>query len=290
MLVDDPRVLERLFAEAPTLIAAHCEHEPTIRRNREAAKEKYGDDVPVEEHPRIRSEEACYLSSEFAVGLAKRKGARLHVLHLTTARELALFDSAPSLKEKKITCEVCVHHLRFDDSGYPAKGSLIKWNPAIKTAKDREGLLKALIEGTIDVVATDHAPHTLEEKRRLYFDCPSGGPLVQHSLPVMMEFFHDGILPLEKIVEKMCHHPAILFSIDRRGYLREGYFADIVVIDPSRPWTVDSSNILYKCGWSPFLGERFRSMIWHTLVSGTWIVAEGRLQPFRPGMRLAFSR
>src|SRR5690606_26240284 len=245
MLVDDPQILEQIFSKANILIAAHCEDETTIKNNLASYLEQYGEDIPMECHPKIRSEEACYLSSSKAIALAKKTGARLHVFHLSTAKETALFSNKIPLKDKKITAEVCIHHLWFSDEDYKTKGSLIKWNPAVKTAKDREGLWKALLDDSIDVVATDHAPHTLEEKNNVYTKAPSGGPLVQHALPAMLECYHQGKISLEKIVEKMCHNPAILFQIKNRGYIKTGYNADLVLVDLHAPWTVKKETVLY---------------------------------------------
>ncbi|NVJ72013.1 MAG: dihydroorotase, partial [Flavobacteriaceae bacterium] len=252
MLVDDEKVIEGIFKATPLVISAHCEDEGTIRRNLEAAKEQYGDAIPMGMHSEIRSAEACYLSSSRAIELAKQTGARLHVFHLSTAIETALFTNDIPLSEKKITAEVCLHHLWFSQEDYKEKGSLIKWNPAVKSAQDREGLWNALLDDRIDIVATDHAPHTIEEKNNTYLTAPSGGPLVQHSLVGMMQKYEQGLISLEQIVQKMCHNPAILFDITDRGYLREGYYADITVVAPNSKWMVSKENIAYKCGWSPF--------------------------------------
>ncbi len=268
MLVDDEKVLEKIFKNSPVIISAHCEDENTIKKNTQAHVDEYGEDIPIEKHPIIRSEEACYLSSSNAVKLAKETGARLHVFHLSTAKELNLFTSKKPLKDKKITAEVCIHHLWFNDQDYAAKGTHIKWNPAVKTKKDQKALLKALNDNVLDVLATDHAPHTLEEKNNSYLKAPSGGPLVQHALPALLQFHHQGLLSLEKIVEKACHNPAILFNISQRGFIKEGYKADLVLVDLNSPWTVNKENILYKCGWSPFEGVSFNSRITHTFVNG----------------------
>lgn len=268
MLVEDPVILEQIFSKSKVLIAAHCEDETTIKNNLENYKAQYGDDIPVAMHPKIRSEEACYLSSSKAIELAKKTGARLHVFHLSTTKETSLFANKIPLKDKKITAEVCIHHLWFTDADYVDKGSLIKWNPAVKTEKDKEGLWKALLDDRIDVIATDHAPHTLEEKGEVYTQAPSGGPLVQHALPALLEFYHKGVISLEKIVEKTAHNPAILFQIKNRGYIRPGYYADLVLVDLHAPWTVKKDNIFYKCGWSPFEGTTFTSRITHTFVNG----------------------
>lgn len=290
MLVDDEAVLERIFSSTEMVISAHCEDESTIRKNLAAYKERYGDDIPMKFHPIIRSEEACYLSSSRAVALAEKTGARLHVFHLSTARETSLFRNDIPLEEKKITAEACIHHLWFSDEDYEEKGSLIKWNPAVKKASDRDGLWEALLDGRIDVVATDHAPHTREEKSLPYTSCPSGGPLVQHALPAMLEKYHEGIIDLETIVKKMCHNPAILFQIEKRGYLREGYFADLVLADLESRWTVGAGNLLYKCRWSPFEGQNFQSKITHTLVNGHLAYQNGKVSGPPRGRRLTFNR
>ncbi|MEG9327782.1 dihydroorotase [Salinimicrobium catena] len=290
MLVDDEKVLEKIFKESPVLIAAHCEDEGTIKKNLQECIDRYGDDIPIELHPKIRSEEACYLSSSKAVALAKKTGARLHVFHISTAKELQLFENKKPLKDKKITAEVCIHHLWFNDKDYVKKGTFIKWNPAVKTEKDQEALLKAVLEDKIDVIATDHAPHTLEEKKNVYTKAPSGGPLVQHALPAMLQFYHQGKISLEKIVEKMCHNPAILFQIEKRGFIREGYKADLVLVDLNAPWSVQPGNILYKCGWSPFEGVTFKSRITHTFVNGNLVYNNFRFAPFVKAERLSFDR
>jgi dihydroorotase len=268
LLVDDPGTLEALFRNARTLIAVHCEDEEIIRKNSALYREEYGEDVPIEMHPRIRSEEACYRSSSLAVGLARKHNTRLHILHLSTANEMILFEEDVPLAEKMITGEVCVHHLWFSEEDYREQGTRIKWNPAIKSVADRDALWQALKEGRLDVVATDHAPHTLEEKANTYFKAPSGGPLVQHSLVAMLEMGKKRDFPIEKVVEKMCHNPADCFGIKDRGYIRKGYFADLVIIDPESEWTVNKKNIHYKCGWSPFEGELFHSRVTHTFVNG----------------------
>jgi len=290
LLVDDPKVLEGFYSRFPAVIATHCEDEPTIRKNLEDFREKYGEEVPILSHPLIRSEEACYKSSSFAIDLARKHGTRLHILHISTAKETFLFDSGIPLEKKKITAEACVHHLWFDDADYKRLGMFLKWNPAVKTKKDQEAILKAVLEDRIDVIATDHAPHTLEEKKNTYFKAPSGGPLVQHSLTAMLEFYHLGKISLEKIVQKMCHNPAILFEIDKRGYLREGYFADMVLVDMNSPWTVHKENVLAKCGWSPFEGTTFRSAVTHTFVSGHLAYSEGKFDESILGDRLLFNR
>ena len=291
MLVDDEKVLEEIFAKSPLLIAVHCEDEETIQKNLQTYIEQYGDDIPIELHPKIRSEEACYLSSSRAVALAKKTGARLHVFHLSTAKEIGLFGNKKPLKDKKITAEVCIHHLWFNDSDYEKKGTLIKWNPAVKTQKDQEALLKGLLDDCIDVVATDHAPHTKEEKKNPYTKAPSGGPLVQHALPAMLQLYHQDKISLEKIVEKMCHNPAILFQIKDRGFIREGYKADLVLVDLNAPWTVQADNIVYKCGWSPFEGVTFKSRVTHTFVNGNLVYKNFKHQPFaKVAERIEFDR
>jgi dihydroorotase len=276
LLVDDPETLDTLFKDAPALVAVHCEDESTIRKNAARFREKYGDDIPVEFHPEIRSEEACYRSSSLAVSLARKYGTRLHVLHLSTANEMVLFEEKVPLKEKQITGEVCVHHLWFSDEDYKKLGTKIKWNPAIKSVADRDALWQALKEGRLDVVATDHAPHTLEEKSNTYFKAPSGGPLVQHSLVAMLEMGRQRDFPIEKVVEKMCHAPAECFGIENRGYIREGYYADLVMVDPENEWKVSTDNIFYKCGWSPFENTTFHSRITHTFVNGRLVYDAGK--------------
>jgi dihydroorotase len=290
LLVDDPVKLEAFFSRFPSLIAAHCEDEQTIRANTAVFKEKYGDDVPVECHPLIRSAEACYKSSSFAIGLAKKHGTRFHILHISTEKETTLFDNSIPLEKKKITAEACIHHLWFNDSSYREKGNFIKWNPAIKTLQDQQAILKAVLDDRIDVIATDHAPHTLEEKKQAYTKAPSGGPLLQHSLVAMLEFYHQGKIALEKVVQKMSHHPAILFQIQKRGFIREGYFADLVLVDFNSPWTVSRENILSKCGWSPFEGQAFRSKVTQTFVSGHLAYADGAFNEQKMGERLLFDR
>lgn len=291
MLVDDLKVLEQIFLKSPLMIAVHCEDEATIQKNLAEYVEEFGDDIPIELHPKIRSEEACYISSSKAVALAKKTGARLHVFHISTAKEIKLFDSKLPLKDKKITAEVCVHHLWFNDSDYQKKGTFIKWNPAIKTKKDQDALLKGLLEGRIDVLATDHAPHTKEEKQNVYTKAPSGGPLVQHALPAMLQMHHQEKISLEKIVEKMCHNPAILFQIEKRGFIKEGYKADLVLIDLNAPWAVQPSNTVYKCGWSPFDGVTFKSRVTHTFVNGRLVYKNFKFMPFtQVAEQLTFDR
>ncbi|HPF11548.1 MAG TPA: dihydroorotase [Flavobacteriaceae bacterium] len=290
MLVDNPKSLEAIFSKTPLIISTHCEDEGTIKKNLETSLAQYGEDIPVSLHPFIRSEEACYLSSSKAVELAKKTGARLHVFHLSTAKETQLFQKKKSLADKKITAEVCIHHLWFSDEDYATKGNKIKWNPAVKTAKDRDGLWKALLDDRIDVIATDHAPHTLEEKQQGYTKAPSGGPLVQHALVALLEMHHRGKIPLEKIVEKFAHNPALLFEIKDRGYLRKGYKADLVLVDLNAPWTVNKENILYKCGWSPFEGTVFKSRVTHTFVNGQLAYEHGKFPNRTHGERLTFNR
>lgn len=291
MLVDNEKTIETIFSNIDLVIAAHCEDEQTIRRNLEFYTERYGENIPMEMHPLIRSAEACYLSSSKAIDLAKKTGARLHVFHLSTGKETTLFDNSIPLKNKKITAEVCVHHLWFSDEDYPNKGSLIKWNPAVKTSSDRAQLWEALLDDRLDVIATDHAPHTLEEKRNsVYAKVPSGGPLVQHSLVAMLEKAHKGRISIKKIVEKMCHNPAILFEIKDRGFIREGYYADLVLVDIDAPWQVSKSNILYKCGWSPFEGITFHSKIIATFVNGNLVFNDGKICSESCGKRITFNR
>lgn len=289
MLVDNEKTLAGLFSNVPMLIATHCEDEQKVRKNLADAKLKYGTEIPIELHPVIRNEEACYLSSSLAVHLAERHGARLHVLHISTAKETELFNNQLSLKDKKITAEACVHHLWFSEEDYASKGTFIKWNPAVKTISDREGIWKALLDNRIDVVATDHAPHTIEEKKNNYLNAPSGGPLVQHALISMMEHVKKGKITIERVVEKMAHNPAILFRIKERGFIREGYYADIVVVDPSRSYLVQQSNILYKCGWSPFEGYTFSSSINKTFVNGEIVYENNKVAEGTNGMRLSFN-
>lgn len=290
MLVDNPEVLEKIFRSTDLLISVHCEDEATIKKNLEEYLKKYGNDIPVECHPKIRSEQACYLSSSKAIELAKKTGARLHIFHVSTGKETKLFSNKIPLEDKKITAEVCIHHLWFSDEDYKTKGTLIKWNPAVKTAKDRDELWKALLDNRIDVIASDHAPHTLDEKKRVYTDAPSGGPLVQHALVAMIEMYHKGKISLEKIAEKMCHNPAILFQVEKRGYIKPGYFADLVVVDLNSPWSVKKENILYKCGWSPFEGTIFKSRITHTFVNGALVYKNFKFFEVKAAKRLTFNR
>ena len=289
MLVDNLATIEEIFSKTKMLIAVHCEDESIIKSNTELYKAKYGDDIPFSAHSAIRSREACYTSSYFAVQLAKKHNTRLHLFHLSTSDEMNLLDNKIPLEDKHITAEVCVHHLWFSDKDYEEKGAFIKWNPSIKTEEDREALFNAVLNGKIDVIATDHAPHTIEEKQNKYLKAPSGGPLVQHSLPAMLEFQHHYKITLEKIVEMMCHNPARLFRIDKRGYIRKGYHADLVLVDLKNPWKVDKSNILYKCGWSPFEGHTFLSKITHTFVNGNLVYNNGTFDESSRGQRLTFN-
>lgn len=290
MLVDNPETLEKIFANTKMLIAVHCEDETTIKNNLEKYKAQYGEDIPVTVHHLIRSEEACYLSSSKAIELAKKTGARLHVFHLSTAKEMDLFTNKIPLEEKQITAEVCIHHLWFTNEDYQTKGNFIKWNPAVKTAADRDALWKALLDDRIDVIATDHAPHTLEEKSQKYLSAPSGGPLVQHALVALFEAYHQGKISVEKIVEKMCHNPAKIFKIEKRGFIKKGYYADLVIVDPAKPWNVNKDTLLYKCGWSPFEGTNFKSRISHTFVNGQLVYENAAVKEIRAGKRLLFDR
>ena len=290
MLVDNPEVLEKIFSSTKMLIAVHCEDEATIKSNTEKYREEFGDDIPMKYHHLIRSAEACYLSSSKAIELAKKTGARLHVFHLSTAKEMELFTNKIPLEQKQITAEVCVHHLWFTDADYETKGSLIKWNPAVKTQEDKDALWKALLDDRIDVIATDHAPHTLEEKINPYMTCPSGGPLVQHAVVAMFEAHHQGKISVEKIVEKMCHNPAKIFKIEKRGFIKEGYYADIAIVNAYLPWNVKKENILYKCGWSPFEGYNFKSRVTHTFVNGKLVYHNGKVKDVKVGQRLLFER
>lgn len=291
MLVDNRTTLENIFTNSPMLIATHCEDEATIRHNLNHYKMTLGEEnIPVSLHPIIRSAEACYLSSSLAVELAKKHGTRLHILHISTEKETHLFDNSIPLADKKITAEACIHHLWFSDADYETKGNLIKWNPAVKTAADREGILKAVLDGRIDVIATDHAPHTTEEKAQAYLQAPSGGPLVQHALTAMLELHHQGKITLEQITEKMAHNVATCFRIDRRGFLREGYWADMVLVDLNKPWQVEKDNILYQCGWSPFEGTTFKSSVVSTIVSGNLVWDNGHFVNHNlSGQRMAFN-
>lgn len=290
MLVDNQETLEKIFSSTKMLIAVHCEDEATIKNNLEKYKAEYGEDIPVTAHHLIRSEEACYLSSSKAIELAKKTGARLHVFHLSTAKEMELFTNKIPLEEKQITAEVCIHHLWFTDEDYKTKGNFIKWNPAVKTANDRKALWEALLDDRIDVIATDHAPHTLEEKQQNYLKAPSGGPLVQHAVVAMFETFHQGKISVEKIVEKMCHNPAKIFKIEKRGFIKEGFYADLVIVNAGLPWNVKKENILAKCGWSPFEGYNFKSRISHTFVNGELVYQNFKVKDKKVGKRLLFER
>jgi dihydroorotase len=290
MLVDNEEALEKIFSSTKMLIAVHCEDEGTIKANLEKYTAEFGEDIPVTAHHLIRSEEACYLSSSKAIALAKKTGARLHVFHLSTAKEMELFSNKIPLAEKQITAEVCIHHLWFTNDDYATKGNFIKWNPAVKTASDRDALWKALLNDTIDVIATDHAPHTLEEKSQKYSSAPSGGPLVQHAIVALFEAYHQGKISVEKIVQKMCHNPAIIFKIEKRGFIKEGFYADLAIVNPSKPWSVSKDNILYQCGWSPFEGTNFKSRISHTFVNGQLVYENAKVKELKAAKRLLFDR
>jgi dihydroorotase len=290
MLVDDPIGLENIFKYGQTIITTHCEVDPMVKQSLQHYKSIYGDNVPVWYHPFIRSREACLASSRQAIELASKHNSKLHILHISTAEETLLFDNNKPLAEKRITAEACIHHMWFSGADYKTKGNFIKWNPAVKTAYDRDAIFNAVLENRIDVIATDHAPHTLEEKQQPYLNAPSGGPLVQHSLVAMLDFYHQGKISLERIAEKMSHNVAILFQIDRRGFIREGYYADLAVVDLNSPNTVDKSNILYKCGWSPFEGHTFKSAVKHTFVNGNHVYNNGVINEDTRGMRLTFNR
>ena len=290
MLVDDDVALEKIFSSTKMLIAVHCEDEQTIKNNLEKYKAEYGENIPMEFHHLIRSEEACYLSSSKAVALAQKTGARLHVFHISTAKELDLFTNKIALEDKQITAEVCIHHLFFTNDDYAKKGTLIKWNPAVKTEADKNALWKALLDDRIDVVATDHAPHTLEEKQNPYTTAPSGGPLVQHAVVAMFQAYHQGKISIEKIVEKMAHNPAKIFKIDRRGFIKVGHYADLVIVNTGMPWRPNKDNILYKCGWSPFENYTFNSRITHTFVNGELVYHNSKIKDIKVGKRLEFNR
>jgi len=290
MLVDNEQALDKIFSESPVLIATHCELDPLIKENQQRIVAEYGEDIPAYFHPIIRNEEGCYQSSYAAVERAKKFGTRLHILHISTAKELSLFRNDIPLKEKKITAEACIHHLWFCDEDYKSKGNFIKWNPSVKTAYDRNKILEAVLNDTIDVIATDHAPHSLEEKNQSYLKAPSGGPLVQHSVLAMLDLYHQKKISLEKIVQKMSHHVADMFQIDKRGYLREGYFADLVLVDLHKENPVTKENLLYKCGWSPFEGHTFKSSITKTFVNGNLVYDEGVVKEGAWGKRLSFNR
>jgi len=290
MLVDDKKTLESIFKNSKMLIAVHCEDEETIKYNTQKAISEFGETIPIEKHPEIRSEEACYKSSSMAVDLAKKYNTRLHVFHISTEKELTLFKNNLTIDKKRITCEVCIHHLWFEKSDYIKKGALIKWNPSVKNKSDRDALLKALIENKIDVIATDHAPHTIGEKNNTYLKCPSGGPLVQHALNAMLELVKQQKISLEKVVEKMSHHPAICFQIEKRGFIRKNYFADLILVDRNSSWQVNKRNILYKCKWSPFEGQQFSSRVTHTFVNGHLAYQNGTFDESKKGKRLLFNR
>ncbi|HMR19868.1 MAG TPA: amidohydrolase family protein, partial [Sphingobacterium sp.] len=290
MFVDNEQALENVFRNAPSLIATHCEDETTIRNNIASFKERLGEQITVDMHPLIRSAEACYISSSKAVELARKNNSRLHILHISTGRETALFDNSIPLDQKRITAEACVHHLWFSDQDYKTKGNFIKWNPAVKTATDRQQILEAVLDGRIDVIATDHAPHTREEKEQPYLQAPSGGPLVQHALQALLDLVQQGKLSLEQLVQKTAHNTTICFQIEQRGFIREGYWADLVLVDLNRPYTVTPENILSKCGWSPFEGHTFSSTIAHTLVSGNLAYSNGKVIEVGSGHRLLFDR
>ena len=290
MLVDSSQALEKIFSSTKLLIAVHCEDETTVKNNLEKYKLEYGDDIPIEMHPKIRTEEACFISSSKTVALAKKTGARLHVFHISTAKELDLFTNEIPLKDKQITAEVCIHHLWFSEKDYKTKGNFIKWNPAIKTENDKKALWEGVLNNKIDVIATDHAPHTLEEKANKYAKAPSGGPLVQHALVALIEAFHEGKISMEKIVEKTAHNPAVIFQIEKRGYIKPGFYADLVLINPNDSWVVTKQNSLCKCGWSPFEGTTFKSSVSHTFVNGALVYDNGVFSEIKHGQRLLFNR
>lgn len=290
MLVDNQESLERIFKEAKLLIATHSENDQIIRENLEKHKAEHGEEITAKHHPKIRSEDACFDASKRVVDMARKYGSKLHVLHISTGKEISLFDNLLPLEEKRITAEACVHHLWFSDEDYEEKGNFIKWNPAIKSKADRDAILEGLLDNHIDVLATDHAPHTREEKEQSYLQAPSGGPLVQHSLVAMLDMYHDKKIRLEEIAEKMCHNVAILFEIEKRGYIRPGYHADLVIVDLESSWTVEEGNILSKCKWSPFEGHTFKSKVTHTVVSGHLAYENGTFHEEKKGERLKFSR
>jgi dihydroorotase len=290
MLVDDPQSLENIFSQIKLIITTHCEDDPRVKKNTALVRSEIGENATAEMHPIIRDTEACYLSSSYAVGLAKKYGTRLHILHISTAKELQLFRNDIPLNQKHITAEACIHHLWFSDADYKTKGNLIKWNPAVKTATDRDAIFAAVLDGRIDVIATDHAPHTLQEKQNPYFDAPSGGPLIQHSLLAMLDFYHQGRISLEMIAKKMCHNVAELFEIDRRGFIREGYHADLVLVNLKNQTNVTPESLLYKCGWSPFTGHTFNSSIHSTFVNGHLVYNQGHFDETQKGMRMRFNR
>jgi dihydroorotase len=290
MLVDDPKALENVFQYSPTIITTHCEDDPMIKKNLQFYLTEYGEEIPAKFHPLIRSEEACYKSSSFAISLAKKYNSKLHILHISTAKELDLFTNEIALKEKRITAEACIHHLWFSDEDYEKLGNFIKWNPAVKKASDRDAIMQAVLDNRIDVIATDHAPHTLEEKSQLYSKAPSGGPLVQYALLAMLEKVKQGVISIEKVVEKMAHAPAELFEISNRGYIREGYFADLVLVAPNKPTFVSKNSIISKCNWSPFEGYTFSNNIEKTFVNGNLVYSEEKIFDSNLGHRISFNR
>lgn len=290
MLVDNEKTLDNIFSKLDVLMATHCEDEQTVRNNHKAIIDKYGEDIDASYHPIIRNTEACYLSSSLAVDLAKKHNTRLHILHISTEKEISLFTNNIPLSEKRITAEICVHHLSFDETQYQSLGNRIKCNPAIKSPADKAALLQALKDGYFDVIATDHAPHSWEEKSQAYINAPSGLPLIQHTLNMMLNFYHQGELSIEFIIDKMCHAPAEMFDIVDRGYIREGYYADLAIVNPDELWTVDKSNILYKCGWSPLEGNQLKGNVLSTMVNGQWVYLNGQLTGQKSGSRLRFDR
>lgn len=290
MLVDNKKVLEEIFKKSDCLIAVHCEDEETIQKNLDEAKNKFGEDIPIEMHPKIRSVDACYKSSSLAVELAKKHNTRLHVFHISTEKELQLFTNTKPLSEKRITAEVCIHHLYFNSNDYKTKGTHIKWNPAVKEKSDQDALLAALLDNRLDVIATDHAPHTIEEKNNKYLQAPSGGPLVENALKVMLKFVKEKKITIEEVVEKMCHNPAICFQIEKRGFIKEKYYADLVLVDIEKEYEVTEGKILSKCGWSPFVGEKLNGQVEYTIVNGHIAYEKGVFDESKKGMRLMFNR
>ena len=290
MLVDNKKVLEEIFKKSDCLIAVHCEDEETIQKNLDEAKYKFGEDIPIEMHPKIRSVDACYKSSSLAVELAKKHNTRLHVFHISTEKELQLFTNTKPLREKRITAEVCIHHLYFNSNDYKTKGTHIKWNPAVKEKSDQDALLAALLDNSLDVIATDHAPHTIEEKNNKYLQAPSGGPLVENALKVMLKFVKEKKITIEEVVEKMCHNPAICFQIEKRGFIKEKYYADLVLVDIEKEYEVTEGKILSKCGWSPFVGEKLNGQVEYTIVNGHIAYEKGVFDESKKGMRLVFNR
>ena len=290
MLVDNKKVLEEIFKKSDCLIAVHCEDEETIQKNLDEAKNKFGEDIPIEMHPKIRSVDACYKSSSLAVELAKKHNTRLHVFHISTEKELQLFTNTKPLSEKRITAEVCIHHLYFNSNDYTTKGTHIKWNPAVKEKSDQDALLAALLDNRLDVIATDHAPHTIEEKNNKYLQAPSGGPIVENALKVMLKFVKEKKITIEEVVEKMCHNPAICFQIEKRGFIKEKYYADLVLVDIEKEYEVTEGKILSKCGWSPFVGEKLNGQVEYTIVNGHIAYEKGVFDESKKGMRLVFNR